>query len=118
MTAEGTPAEVRRAVAAAVRRDDGLILVVLRPDEPGEELPGVWGLPAVTLRDGESPEDGVRRLGREAESYLDMEVFLDGNGYRSSAEEAEGGRSGSVLVAHHRLASGNHRSIYRVKLAV
>lgn len=110
--------QARHAVAAAVRRDDGLILAVLRPDEPGEELPGVWGLPAVTLRDGESPEDGVRRLGREAESYLDMEVFLDGNGYRSSAEEAEGGRSGSVLVAHHRLASGNHRSIYRVKLAV
>ena len=65
MTAEGTPAEVRHAVAAAVRRDDGLILAVQRPDEPGEELPGVWGLPAVTLRDGESPEDGVRRLGRE-----------------------------------------------------
>ncbi len=65
MTAEGTPIEVRHAVAAALRRDDGLILAVLRPDEPGEELPGVWGLPAVTLRDGESPEGGVRRLGRE-----------------------------------------------------
>jgi ADP-ribose pyrophosphatase YjhB (NUDIX family) len=48
-----------------VRRDDGLVLAVRRPDEPGEELPGVWGLPAVTLVDGESPEDGVRRIGRE-----------------------------------------------------
>jgi len=57
--------ELRRAVAAAVRRDDGLILAVRRPDEPGEELPGVWGLPAVTLREGESPEDGMRRIGRE-----------------------------------------------------
>ena len=57
--------QARHAVAAAVRRDDGLILAVLRPDEPGEELPGVWGLPAVTLRDGASPEDGLRRLGRE-----------------------------------------------------
>ena len=55
----------RRAVAAAVRREDGLVLSVRRPDEPGEELPGVWGLPAVTLRGGESPEDGMRRLGRE-----------------------------------------------------
>ena len=55
----------RRAVAAAVRRDDGLVFAVRRPDEPGEELPGVWGLPATTLRDGESPEDGLRRLGRE-----------------------------------------------------
>ena len=58
-------AAVRRAVAAVVRRDDGLVLAMRRPDEPGEELPGVWGLPAVTLREGESPEEGVRRLGRE-----------------------------------------------------
>ena len=56
---------IRRAVAAAVRGENGLVLAVRRPDEPGEELPGVWGLPAVTLREGESPEDGVRRLGRE-----------------------------------------------------
>lgn len=57
--------EVRCAVAAAVRREGGLVLAVRRPDEPGEELPGVWGLPAVTLRTGESPEEGVRRVGRE-----------------------------------------------------
>ena len=67
--------DVRHAVSAAIRRDDGLVLAVRRPDEPppeadlplaeGEELPGVWGLPAVTLRDGESPEEGVRRIGRE-----------------------------------------------------
>jgi ADP-ribose pyrophosphatase YjhB (NUDIX family) len=48
-----------------VRRDDGLVLAVRRPDEPGEELPGVWGLPATTLVDDESPEDGARRAGRE-----------------------------------------------------
>jgi ADP-ribose pyrophosphatase YjhB (NUDIX family) len=48
-----------------VRRDDGLVLAVRRPDEPGEELPGVWGLPATTLREGESAEDGARRAGRE-----------------------------------------------------
>jgi len=57
--------ERRHAVAAAVRRADGLVLAVRRPDEPGEELPGVWGLPATTLAEGEPPEDGVRRLGRE-----------------------------------------------------
>jgi ADP-ribose pyrophosphatase YjhB (NUDIX family) len=55
----------RRAVAAVVRRSDGRVLAVRRPDEPGEELPGLWGLPAATLAEGESPEDGVRRLGRE-----------------------------------------------------
>ena len=57
--------KLRHAVAAAVRRDDGLVLAVLRPDELGEELAGVWGLPAATLRAAESPEEGLRRLGRE-----------------------------------------------------
>jgi ADP-ribose pyrophosphatase YjhB (NUDIX family) len=56
---------IRFAVAAAVTRDDGLVLAVRRPDAPGEELPGIWGLPAVTLTEGESPEDGVRRIGRQ-----------------------------------------------------
>lgn len=55
----------RHAVAAALRRADGLVFAVKRPDEPGEELPGVWGLPAVTLQDGETPEAGVRRLGAQ-----------------------------------------------------
>ena len=48
-----------------MRRADGLVFAVKRPDEPGEELPGIWGLPAITLQDGETPEDGVRRLGTE-----------------------------------------------------
>ncbi len=48
-----------------MHRPDGLVLAVRRPDEPGEDLPGLWGLPATTLGDGESPEDGLRRLGRE-----------------------------------------------------
>ena len=42
---------------------DGLLLV-LRPDDD-ESLPGVWGLPAASLAEGESEEDAVRRAGRE-----------------------------------------------------
>lgn len=61
MTASGA----RNAVAVVVRRDGGLVLAVRRPDEPGEELPGVWGLPATTLRDGEAAEAAIARLGRE-----------------------------------------------------
>ena len=54
---------IHRAVAAALRRDDGLVFAVKRPDGPGEELPNVWGLPAVTLLKHESPEAGIQRLG-------------------------------------------------------
>jgi 8-oxo-dGTP diphosphatase len=42
---------------------DGLLLV-RRPDDD-ESLPGVWGLPAVSLAPGESEEDAVRRAGRD-----------------------------------------------------
>ena len=57
--------ETRRAVSVALRRPDGLVLAVRRPEGPDEELPGVWGLPAVTLHAGEPAEAGVRRLGLE-----------------------------------------------------
>lgn len=57
--------QLRHAVAVVIRRHDGRVLAVRRPDEPGEELPGVWGLPATTLRAGESDEDALLRIGRE-----------------------------------------------------
>ncbi|MFW6079714.1 MAG: NUDIX domain-containing protein, partial [Gemmatimonadota bacterium] len=40
------------------------VLQVRRPPDD-EHLPNVWGLPAGTLREGESWEDAVRRSGRE-----------------------------------------------------
>ena len=40
------------------------VLLVRRPDGD-ESLPGVWGLPAASLADGESERDAVRRAGRE-----------------------------------------------------
>jgi 8-oxo-dGTP diphosphatase len=40
------------------------LLLVRRPDDD-ESLPGLWGLPAVSLANGESEEDAVRRAGRE-----------------------------------------------------
>jgi 8-oxo-dGTP diphosphatase len=40
------------------------LLLVRRPDDD-ESLPGIWGLPAVSLAPGESEEDAVRRAGRD-----------------------------------------------------
>jgi hypothetical protein len=40
------------------------LLLVRRPDDD-ESLPGVWGLPAVSLAPGEPEEDAVRRAGRD-----------------------------------------------------
>jgi 8-oxo-dGTP diphosphatase len=46
-----------------VERPEGMLLV-RRPDGD-ESLPGVWGLPAASLANGESERDAVRRAGRE-----------------------------------------------------
>jgi 8-oxo-dGTP diphosphatase len=66
---------VKRSVAVVVRRPGGdpqhdgaagtgAFLVVRRPDDPADPLSGAWGLPAVTLRDGEDESGAVLRAGR------------------------------------------------------
>ncbi len=39
-------------------------LIVKRPPDD-ERLPNVWGLPAVTIKGNELPEDAARRIGKE-----------------------------------------------------
>ncbi|MDT7944543.1 MAG: NUDIX domain-containing protein [Dehalococcoidia bacterium] len=54
------------AVAAAILEEGGgKVFLVRRPEGPEEEFPGLWGLPAATLRPEETPPQGVERLGRE-----------------------------------------------------
>ena len=76
----GTMKPVKRSVAVVVRRPGspvggdvpaagdasagGEFLIVRRPDDPGDPLAGVWGLPAVTLLDGEDERAAVARAGR------------------------------------------------------
>ncbi len=53
----------KHSVSLVIEGPEGLLLV-RRPDDD-ESLPGVWGLPAVSLAPGESEEDAVRRAGRD-----------------------------------------------------
>ena len=53
----------KRSVSLVIEGPDGLLLV--RRPEGDESLPGIWGLPAASLGEGESEEDAVRRAGRE-----------------------------------------------------
>ena len=64
---------VQRAVALVVHCPDdaGLLLAVRRPDDDAE-LPGLWGLPAATLREHETFEDAARRVG-ETKLGVDVE---------------------------------------------
>jgi ADP-ribose pyrophosphatase YjhB (NUDIX family) len=54
---------LKRSVALVIETPGGLLLV-RRPDDD-ESLPGEWGLPAATLRAGETEEGAVRRAGRD-----------------------------------------------------
>jgi len=64
----GTMKPLKRSVAVVVGRPagpaDGAFLIVLRPDDPDDLLAGAWGLPAVTLLDGEDERAAVVRAGR------------------------------------------------------
>jgi predicted TIM-barrel fold metal-dependent hydrolase len=65
---------VKHSVAVVVRRPagpagglsaaDGEFLIVRRPEDPADPLAGAWGLPAVTLLDGEDEKAAVARAGR------------------------------------------------------
>lgn len=64
----GAMKPVKRSVAVVVRRSGGPaggeFLIVRRPDDPDDPLAGAWGLPAVSLREGEDERAAVVRAGR------------------------------------------------------
>ena len=61
------PTLQREAVALLIRhpQEEGWVLAVKRPDEPGEELPGIWGLPAGTCLPSEGLEEAAHRTARQ-----------------------------------------------------
>src|SRR5215471_5554903 len=54
---------IKHSVAVMVFLGDQ-VLAIRRPDDD-DELPGIWGLPAGTLRPNENVEDVIKRIGRE-----------------------------------------------------
>ena len=54
---------MKRSISLVIEGPAGLLLV-RRPDDD-ESLPGVWGLPAASLREGESERDALLRAGRD-----------------------------------------------------
>jgi 8-oxo-dGTP diphosphatase len=55
---------VKRSVALALFDEFRRLLAVQRPEDD-EDLPNAWGLPASSLRAGESWDDAVLRTGRD-----------------------------------------------------
>jgi 8-oxo-dGTP diphosphatase len=62
------------AASLIIRNDDGEFLVVKRPDDPRDEIAGVWGFPAASARD--ESEDEVTTAHRVATDKLGVKVEL------------------------------------------
>ena len=60
----GVMKPLKRSVAVVIGRPGGAFLIVRRPDDPDDPLAGAWGLPAITLLDGEDEPAAVVRAGR------------------------------------------------------
>jgi ADP-ribose pyrophosphatase YjhB (NUDIX family) len=54
---------LKRSVSLVIEGPAG-VLLVRRPDDD-ESLPGLWGLPAASLAEGESERDALLRAGRD-----------------------------------------------------
>jgi ADP-ribose pyrophosphatase YjhB (NUDIX family) len=54
---------LKRSVSLVIEGPAG-VLLVRRPDDD-ESLPGVWGLPAASLAEGESEREALLRAGRD-----------------------------------------------------
>ena len=54
---------MKRSVSLVIEGPAG-VLLVRRPDDDAD-LPGVWGLPAASLREGESEREALLRVGRD-----------------------------------------------------
>lgn len=67
------PQTVAVSLAIFDADDRDRILVVRRPQEPGEQFGGMWGLPAATVDADETPESAAVRLARQK---LGIEVAL------------------------------------------
>lgn len=74
----------KQSVSVVIRSsaDPTQVLTVLRPAND-EDLPNVWGLPAASLRPGESWEAAVRRVGLEK---LGVQLAVGAELQRGSAE--------------------------------
>jgi ADP-ribose pyrophosphatase YjhB (NUDIX family) len=54
---------LKRSVSLVIEGPAG-VLLVRRPDDD-DSLPGLWGLPAASLREGESEREALLRVGRD-----------------------------------------------------
>lgn len=55
----------KKALALVIKNENGEILIVKRPEDESGPIAGVWGFPAVMIKDGESEIKAAKRVGKD-----------------------------------------------------
>lgn len=92
---DGDDLPLKRSVSVAIPGPGGGRLLSVRRPPDDDELPGLWGLPAASLREGERWPDAARRIGPEK---LGVELSL-GRMLRQGETEREAYRLRMRLYA-------------------
>ncbi|MGH7541925.1 MAG: NUDIX hydrolase, partial [Gemmatimonadota bacterium] len=99
---EGRVTPVKRAVSVVVFEPGARarVLAVRRPPDD-EDFPDAWGLPAASLREGETWEDAVRRAGHDK-----LGVELAVGPMRAEGSRARGGSTLAMRLYEATIAGG------------
>jgi len=57
--------QIKNSVALVIKNYEQEFLIVKRPEDEDGPLAGVWGFPAITIKDNETEIDAAHRIGRE-----------------------------------------------------
>ena len=86
---------IKNSVAIVIYNSDKTKLLVVQRPPDDDSLPNVWGLPAASLKEGETFEEAVLRTGKD-KLGVDVEIVgltkegeIDRNGYKLFMKEFE-----------------------------
>ena len=72
---------IKKSISLVVyNKDRTKILLVKRPDEPGERWPNMWSLPSGSLKKGENYDDAICRVSRDKLGVIVEKVKFIGKG--------------------------------------
>jgi hypothetical protein len=75
---------VKHSVAVSIHKDDEILVIRRAADD--DELPGIWGLPAGTYRQGEQLDDLIARIGRDKLGVRLTPIRLNASGTQDRAQ--------------------------------
>ncbi len=91
---------MKRSVSLAIYDAEDRLLIVQRPPDD-EDLPDVWGLPAASLRSGESWDDAALRAARDK-----LGIEIDGIEWLHAGSQQRGDAGLEMRLARAQIVNG------------